>query len=233
VTRRPRSTQAHAPLEGAVRHRQSSEARNVQAGQQPRRGLQQRLEHPTATLLLPLRCFQVVHIPCSHAKFSHQGRVSLASTKPDPPSGAKRGGTPSASKFSSKKDLFCQNVFRAFRLLRKWILKTTEYTKAAKADRAEGLLRLRDTDTSLITFREKQLSLAQTVLLPTKKSRYSKQEKTWLYNTVRVCFGLGGRRKHTLQDNPILQARILKAKGSSSALGVDNTFGEVRPSLER
>jgi hypothetical protein len=28
-----------------------------------RRGLQQRLEHPTATSLLPLRCFQVVHIP--------------------------------------------------------------------------------------------------------------------------------------------------------------------------
>jgi hypothetical protein len=44
------------------------------------------------------------------------------------------------------------------------------------ADRAEGLLRLRDMDTSFITFREKQLSLAQTILLPTKKSRYSKQE---------------------------------------------------------
>jgi hypothetical protein len=32
-------------------------------GQRSRRGLQQRLEHPTATSLLPLRCFQVVHIP--------------------------------------------------------------------------------------------------------------------------------------------------------------------------
>jgi hypothetical protein len=48
-----------------------------------------------------------------------------------------------------------------------------------------------------------------------------------------VCFGLGGRRKHTLQDNPILQARILTLEGSSSTLGVDNTFGEVRPSLRR
>jgi hypothetical protein len=48
-----------------------------------------------------------------------------------------------------------------------------------------------------------------------------------------VCFGLGGRRKHTLQDNPILQARILAAKGSSSTLGVDNTFSEARPSLGR
>jgi hypothetical protein len=48
-----------------------------------------------------------------------------------------------------------------------------------------------------------------------------------------VCFGLGGRRKHTLQDNLILQARILTLEGSSSTLGVDNTFGEVRPSLGR
>jgi hypothetical protein len=46
---------------------------------------------------------------------------------------------------------------------------------SGKADRAEGLLHLRDTDTSLITFREKQLSLAQAIPLPTKKSKYSKQ----------------------------------------------------------
>jgi hypothetical protein len=128
ATRRSRAAQAHASLGRAIRHRQSSEARNVQAGQQSRRALQQRLEHPTATSLLPLRCFQVVHIPRSHAKFSHQGRVGLASAKPDPPSGAKRGEPPLHRIFSSKKDPFCQNVFRAFQLLRKWILKTTEYT---------------------------------------------------------------------------------------------------------
>jgi hypothetical protein len=39
---------------------------------------------------------------------------------------------------------------------------------SGEADRAEGLPRLRDTDTSHITFREKQLSLALTSLLPTK-----------------------------------------------------------------
>ena len=48
-----------------------------------------------------------------------------------------------------------------------------------------------------------------------------------------VCLGLGGRSKHTLQDNPILQARILTVEGSSSTLGVNYTFGEVRPSLGR
>jgi hypothetical protein len=45
--------------------------------------------------------------------------------------------------------------------------------------------------------------------------------------------GLGDRRKRTLQDNPILQARILTVEGSSSTLGIDYTFGEVRPSLGR
>jgi hypothetical protein len=59
----------------------------------------------------------------------------------------------------------------------------------------------------------------------------NKGKETQLYNTTMVCLGLGGRRKHTLQDNPILQARILIVEGSSSTLGVDYTFGEVRPSL--
>jgi hypothetical protein len=54
-------------------------------------GLQQRLEHPTATSLLPLRCFQVVRTPRPHTKSNHQGRFSLASAKPDPSSGARRG----------------------------------------------------------------------------------------------------------------------------------------------
>jgi hypothetical protein len=58
-------------------------------------------------------------------------------------------------------------------------------------------------------------------------------KETQFYSTARVCFGLGGHRKHALQDNPILQARVLTLEGSSSTLGVDNTFGEVRPSLGR
>jgi hypothetical protein len=65
AARRPRAPQAHSSLGRVVHHRQDFEARNIQAGQQLRRGLQQRLEHPTATSLLPLRCFQVIHIPCS------------------------------------------------------------------------------------------------------------------------------------------------------------------------
>jgi hypothetical protein len=41
------------------------------------------------------------------------------------------------------------------------------------------------------------------------------------------------QKTHTLQDNPILQARILTVEGSSSTLGVNYTFNEVRPSLGR
>jgi hypothetical protein len=105
MTRRLRTPQAHASLGRTVHHRQDFEARNIQAGQQSRRGLQQRLEHPTATSLLSLRCFQVVHIPCLHTqiKSNHQGRVSLASAKPDPPSGARRGEPPLRQNFPRKK----------------------------------------------------------------------------------------------------------------------------------
>jgi hypothetical protein len=70
TTRRPRAPQAHTSLGRAVHHRQDFEARNIQAGQQSRRGLQQRLEYSTATSLFPLRCFQVVHMP--HSLYIHK-----------------------------------------------------------------------------------------------------------------------------------------------------------------
>jgi hypothetical protein len=105
-----------------------------------------------------------------------------------------------------------------------------------KADRAEGFLRLRDTDTSLIAFREKQLSLAQTILLPMNKSRYSKQEENKRsFTTRRWCVWASATAEniHTLQDNPILQARILTLEGSSSTLDVNYAFTEDQPSLGR
>jgi hypothetical protein len=63
-------------------------------------------------------------------------------------------GTPSASKFSSEK-FSTKTTFVLFDYIDNGILKTTRGTLNGKADRAEGLLRLWDTDTSLITFREK------------------------------------------------------------------------------
>jgi hypothetical protein len=106
---------------------------------------------------------------------------------------------------------------------------------SGKADRAEGLPRLRDTDTSLITFREKQLSPAQTSLLPTKSpdTRNKRKRDAALQRSEGVCAGLGGRKRHTLQDNLILQARVFTLEGGCSTLGIDDTFSEVRPSLGR
>jgi hypothetical protein len=106
---------------------------------------------------------------------------------------------------------------------------------SGKADRAEGLPRLRDTDTSLITFREKQLSPAQTSLLPTKKSRYSKQEeKRRSFTTQRGC-AFWPRRpqkaRATRQSDPAGSG--LDAGRGGSTLGIDDNFGEVRPSLGR
>jgi hypothetical protein len=48
-----------------------------------------------------------------------------------------------------------------------------------------------------------------------------------------VFSGLDSRRRHTLQDILILQAQVLTLEGRSSTLGIDDTFGEVRPSLGR
>jgi hypothetical protein len=129
ATRRPRAPQAHASLGRAVHHSQDFEARNIQAGQQSRRGLQQRLEHPTAMSLLPLRCFQVVHIPRLHTqiKSNHQGRVILASAKPDPPSGARRGN-PLCVKIFLGKSLSAGTSFALFDYFGSGILKTMEYT---------------------------------------------------------------------------------------------------------
>jgi hypothetical protein len=89
---------------------------------------------------------------------------------------------------------------------------------------------IRDMDTSLITFREKQLSPAQTILLPTNKSGYSKQEeKKHSFTTRRwyVWASAAAENIHTLQDNPILQAPTLTVEGGSSTLGVNYTFGGV------
>jgi hypothetical protein len=101
---------------------------------------------------------------------------------------------------------------------------------SGKANRAEGFLRLRDTDTSLITFCEKQLSPAQTILLPTSESGYSKQEeKKHSFTTRRRCVRASAAAEniHTLQDDLILQARTSIAEGGSSTLGINYTLGGV------
>jgi hypothetical protein len=57
-------------------------------------------------------------------------------------------------------------------------------------------------------------------------------KETQLYNTTMICLGLGGRKKHThTTDKLILQVQT--SIGGSSTLGVDSTFGRIRPGLGR
>jgi hypothetical protein len=60
-------------------------------------------------------------------KSNHQGRVGLASAKPDPPSGARRGEPPLRQNFLGK-FLSARTFFVFFDYFDGGILKTTEYT---------------------------------------------------------------------------------------------------------
>jgi hypothetical protein len=106
TTRRPRAPQAYSSLGRAVHHCQNFEARDIQVGQRSRQGLQQRLEHRTATSLLPLKCFKLFMylslFTCINKKSSCQGRIGLASAKTDPPSRARRGEPPLRQNFPQK-----------------------------------------------------------------------------------------------------------------------------------
>jgi hypothetical protein len=131
AARRPRAPQAHSSLGRAVHHRQDFKARNIQAGQQSRRGLQQRLEHPTTTSLFTLKMFSSrlytsfsLH---TQIESNRQGRVSLASAKPDPPSGARRG-EPLCVKTFLGKSLSARTSFALFDCFDSGVLKTAEYT---------------------------------------------------------------------------------------------------------
>jgi hypothetical protein len=60
-------------------------------------------------------------------KSNRQGRVSLASAKPDPPSGARRGN-PLCVKIFLEKSLSARTFFVLFDCFDSGILKMTEYT---------------------------------------------------------------------------------------------------------
>jgi hypothetical protein len=64
------------------------------------------------------------------------------------------GGNPLCVKIFLGK-VFARTSFALFDCFDSGVLKTTRVHVSGKANRAEGLLCLRDTDTSLITFRDK------------------------------------------------------------------------------
>jgi hypothetical protein len=54
-----------------------------------------------------------------------------------------------------------------------------------------------------------------------------------LYNTMTVCLGLGGRKKTYAYYRQTDPAGSDVNRGSSSTLGIDSTFGGIRPGLGR
>jgi hypothetical protein len=69
-------------------------------------------------------------------------------------SGSRKGEPPLRQNFP-RKSFSTKTTFVPFDCIDGGILKTTRETLNGKADRAKGLLRLRDTDTLLVTFRER------------------------------------------------------------------------------
>ena len=87
---------------------------------------------------------------------------------------------------------------------------------SGKADRAEGLPRLWDTDTSLVpSARSNSRSHKHPCYRQRVQMLETRGKKTQLRKHGEGVFsGLGGRRRHTLQDDLILQARVFTLKGA-------------------
>jgi hypothetical protein len=89
------------------------------------------LEHPTATSLLPLRCFQVVHIPRSlyirKKSLTVKEGSALPLQSPTLPRGLE-GVNPLCIKIFPGKSLPVGTSFVLFNYFDSGILKTTEYT---------------------------------------------------------------------------------------------------------
>jgi hypothetical protein len=164
------------------------------------------LEHPTAKSLLPLRCFQVVRTPHSHTKSNHQGRVSLASAKPDPPSGARRGAPPLHQNFP-RKSLPSK---RFSRLPAISVTGPQETNKGACKWQGRPC---RGIPTPLrygyLTRRLPQKITLTWVSNPATDERFRIRKiggkETQAYITIIKCSGLGGRKRHVCIQNKLLR----------------------------
>jgi hypothetical protein len=161
----------------AACHRRRSGARNAQAGRRSGRGLQQRLERPTTTSLLPLRRFQAVRTPRSRTSLSHQGRSASPRQSPTLPRGLKRGNL-SASRLGVP--LHVQNfrskrLFAFSRLYQKQGPKEQTWVHVSgKADWVEGYLCLRVKDTFTRHPPRKMTPTREATLLLTNKVGHAK-----------------------------------------------------------
>jgi hypothetical protein len=177
------------------------------------------LEHPTTTSLLPLRCFQVVHTPRLHTqiKSSHQGRVSLATAKPDPPSGARRGN-PLYVKIFLEKSLppKRRSCFLA--------ISVTEPRETNKSACKRQGRPSRGTPTPpgygyLTRHLPRKITLTWVSDPATDEQVWIREtggKETQLYITTTKCSGLGGHERHIHIQNKLLQQNQASPGGGAA-----------------
>ena len=125
-------------------------------------------------------------------------------------------------------------TFVLFDYINNGILKTTREHVSGKADRAEGLLRLRDMDTSLITFPRK-VTHARTRDSATEQvlTHETRGKKTQLYNPTIKMFRPRWPQKTYAYLRQTVPAGSDIGRGRSSTLGVISTLGRIWPGPRR
>jgi hypothetical protein len=115
------------------------------------------------------------------------------------------------------------------------ILKMTRGTLNGKADRAEGLLCLQDTDTSLITFRKKvtRARISDSATDEQVLTHETKGKKTQLYTLTLKMFWLQRPQETYTYLKQIVPTGSGISRGRSSTLGVVSTLGRIWPGLIR
>jgi hypothetical protein len=148
---------------------------------------------------------------------NRQGRVSLASAKPDPPSGARRGEPPLRQNFPRKS-------FLPKRLSCFPIISITESCKTSKSARKRQGRPSRGTPTPLGYGYLTRHLLRKVTLTRISDSATNKQvriletrgKETQLYNTTTKCLGLGGREKHMHAPNRLLRQNQTSPGGGAA-----------------
>jgi hypothetical protein len=168
-------------------------------------------------------------------KSNRQGRVSLASAKPDPPSGARRGEPPLRQNFPRKS-------FLPKRLSCFPTISIIESCKTSKSARKRQGRPSRGTPTPpgyryLTRHLPRKVTLTRISDSATDEQvriLETRGKETQLYNMTTKCLGLGGREKHMHAPNRLLRQNQASPGGSGtlgfvSTLGAASTLGEIWP----
>jgi hypothetical protein len=151
-------------------------------------------------------------------KSNRQGRVSLASAKPDPPSGARRGEPPLRQNFP-RKSFFLPKRLSCFPTI-----SVTEPRKTNKSACKQQGRPSRGTPTPPgYGYLTRHLPRKTTL---TRISDYATDEQvriletrgreTQLYSTTAKCSGLGGRKRHMHAPNKLLRQNQASPGGGAA-----------------